>query len=839
MGVVYKAKQLQANRIVALKMILSGQLAGAEEVARFKAEAEAVARLDHANIVPIFEVGEYEDRHFFSMAFVDGVSLKERMRDRRFKPREAADLIRTLAAAVHYAHGQGIVHRDLKPANILLDRKGHARITDFGLSKMQDDTDDLTGTGQLLGTPAYMSPEQATGTSSEIGPLSDVYALGAILYEMLCNRAPFREDSILDTLEQVRTAEPSPPRSFVPNLDRDIETICLKCLSKSPQSRYSSAIELADDLGKYLRNEPIKARRIHVGQKLLRWCQRKPVVAGLALTSILLCIVLVPLAAYFAQTSRSKAAVADLATEQAKQNLLLASNAANRLVEQAQMLSDIPKTETHRQDLLKQASDFYDDFLRQQPQNPRLRQQAAVVHRSMGDMYRLLGEFTAASNAYGSSVRQLQKLADEFPEEPEHRRQLATSQIWLAVLLNPKELDQSLESLNEAVSIYQRLTEQIGDDSRDIQGLAQAHYNRGMVHSGMGQPQRAEEDYETATDLLDQLQNQFPESFDETCRRAFARTLNNFGNFLKKNERLNEGSVRSQRAIELLQTSYNQGTLDREGKEELAIYQNNYANALMAQKKSDLASQQNQKSIELLEQLVEDFPRYPRLRNELANTYNSRGALQGRARKLEEAQESFEAAENTFAQLMEDYPEDIVYANRRGSAIYNIAVIDYMQLSYDRAAVGLHQAMKLHQQAVDTNNRDEKLASDLANDIVLLGKCYLATNAHRKTMELIEQSYQSFEATPKLRWNAAQWAAKCAKLVQEEVRLEVSEAEELMESYATRSVSLIGDCLGAKIIQIEDIVLKSAIQEPFDVFQGRHDFEQLIKEWVSVADSDQ
>ncbi|MCH7726023.1 MAG: protein kinase [Planctomycetes bacterium] len=282
MGVVFKARQTSLNRIVALKMILAGQLASEADVERFHTEAEAAAQLDHPGIIPIFEIGEHEEQHYFSMALVDGESLATKVAEGLLPTRDAAELVRTVAQSVQYAHERGVIHRDLKPANILIDEDGQPRITDFGLAKKVDADSSLTGTGQVLGTPSYMSPEQAGGETEKIGPLSDVYSLGAILYTLLTGRPPFQSASPTDTLIQVLQQEPVSPRMLNPKVPRDLETICLKCLEKDPRKRYPTALELGDELGRYLGSEPIQARPVSRRERVWRWCMRNPVVASLA-----------------------------------------------------------------------------------------------------------------------------------------------------------------------------------------------------------------------------------------------------------------------------------------------------------------------------------------------------------------------------------------------------------------------------------------------------------------------------------------------------------------------------------------------------------------------------
>ncbi|MBI2808293.1 MAG: protein kinase [Planctomycetes bacterium] len=298
MGIVYEARQTDLGRTVAIKMMSAGRLRP-KYLARFRAEAAAAAHLQHPNFVQIFEVGDIQGRPFFSMEFISGGSLADLLTKQPFNARDAAHLVETLARAIHTAHKRGIVHRDLKPSNIMLTEEGTPKIADFGLAKRLDADTDHTRTGEVLGTPSYMAPEQAEGKKDRIGPATDIYALGAVLYELLAGKPPFQGINPLDALRQVVNVDPTPPSAFAPQTPRDLEAICLKCLEKSPAQRYASALELADDLRRYLDGKPVTARHLGWLGRTWKMVRRHP--QGVALVGSLAVLVCLPLLWLFGQ----------------------------------------------------------------------------------------------------------------------------------------------------------------------------------------------------------------------------------------------------------------------------------------------------------------------------------------------------------------------------------------------------------------------------------------------------------------------------------------------------------------------------------------------------------
>jgi len=407
MGIVYKARQASLNRVVAVKLLLRGEYASEDFIKRFRIEASAAASLQHPNIVTIHEIGVHQGQHYFAMDLVDGPNLEQLLRDGPLPARRAAGYVRIIAEAIHFAHTRQILHRDLKPSNVLIDANDQPRVTDFGLAKhlvgtgsAQSDaisqevtdavervpTDSLTLSGQVLGSPAYMPPEQASGQREKVGVTSDVYSLGAILYHALTGRPPFEGKSVADTLKQVESNEPIAPRLVNSSVPRDLETICLKCLEKEPTQRYANAEEVAEELGRFLRQEAIKARPLCRSERVFRWCRRNPVVASL--TTVIVVAVVAGAAGWMqVKSSRQKA----LAT----------------LYESDDFLVQRALTETNLSEA-RLILEALDRAIRRHPENPLLWRARGIVSEKINELEEAYAHFSRAIElAGGNEEREL------------------------------------------------------------------------------------------------------------------------------------------------------------------------------------------------------------------------------------------------------------------------------------------------------------------------------------------------------------------------------------------------------------------------------------------------
>ncbi|MDA1049622.1 MAG: serine/threonine-protein kinase [Planctomycetota bacterium] len=497
MGVVYKARQRKLNRIVALKMILAGQFADQGDIDRFYAEAQAAAHLRHPNIVGIHEVGECEGQHYFSMEYIEGKSLGDLVREHPLAPRNAAKFVKTVSEAMHYAHEEGVLHRDLKPSNVLVDENDVPLVTDFGLAKRTAEQSQLTVAGTVLGTPSYMPPEQASGKLDQISVRSDVYSLGAILYELITGKPPFGAANPWETIKQVLSNEPVSPRLLNSGVPADLETICLKCLQKDQVRRYQSAQDLAEELQRFLAGEPILARPIGIVERSLRWCYRNPWPTA-ALGVLLLGVVGTSAGLKIARDAQHEAEIAQSEAEMSRDQLLDAINKLFTAWSDVTLINE-PGFEDVRKELLATASDLYEQMGTQLGADPK-------IQKRLGESYFRLGRLMFNFQSYDNSRKSLEKglkiqreldAASPGEEEPLHALGESLNlygNVLEVTATGPNNApNESQKHLEEAEGVYedviekrQKLADAIPDKPEYKRQLLNSRMNHGMVQQRMG-----------------------------------------------------------------------------------------------------------------------------------------------------------------------------------------------------------------------------------------------------------------------------------------------------------------------------------------------------------------
>jgi serine/threonine protein kinase len=690
MGVVYKARQLRLNRLVAVKMIRAGDEAGPAALARFRTEAEAAARVQHPHIVQVYEIGEKDGQPYCVMEYVNGGSLARCLAGAPLEPIASARLLETLARAVQAIHDQGILHRDLKPANILLHLAPDdnatitsdmlqspgcvPKISDFGLAKPAESAG-LTQTGAVLGTPSYMAPEQADSRSQIIGPCADVYGLGAIFYELLTGRPPFRGVNVLETLEQVRRRDPVPPRQLQPAVPRDVEIICLKCLEKEPAKRYASAAALADDLERFRQNRPILARPAGRWERGLKWARRRPALATLA--AAILFILIAALSGGLVYTLHLQAARAE--TERQRQQAARSYRQALEAVEQmlvrmgAQRIEAIPGTEKAQVDALKQAVRLYEELLAEQEQpDPDLYARLGFALTYLGNRQMGLGRPGEAE----SNCRRSLELLDNLPEDLRDRRcrqQSAFARYILGTILTAKNKRSQAERLyREACDILTPLS----DDPEACHLLGGCYTGLSQVSKDLKQ---SREHILQALRLREDLHKKDPDNW--FYRNALAETLFNLAHGALSSGRADEAEALFNRCIALLgplaerTTRMNDQPAARVGAQVILLHCYTGLGMLWANRgKFDQAETFHRKAIALSEELVRLYLD-PSRRHELAQGYLDLGAAYQVSQKSKKAEEMYRKAIAIQEALVRDLPDIVLYRSNLASSYVNLGLL--------------------------------------------------------------------------------------------------------------------------------------------------------------------
>ena len=837
MGVVYQARDLRLRRLVALKMIRAGAYATPAELARFRAEAEVQASLQHPNIVQIFEVGAAEECPYITQEYVDGGGLDKQIAGTPRPAHAAAQLVETLARAIHSAHQRGLVHRDLKPSNVLLTAGGTPKITDFGLAKRLQGPAGQTKTGDVVGTPAYMAPEQAAGQSQVVGPATDIYALGTMLYELLTGRPPFLAATPLETLLQVRTQDPVPVRRLQPKVPRDLETVCLKCLHKEPAKRYPTAEALADDLRRFLEGKPIVARPVRVWERAFKWAKRRP--ALVAVGSLALILVVAAWAVGTVRTVREKARaeealrlalqegtradetlslalqVMDEIALKALEKQLPAVGGFNILKERFEGLppmhrellqrepsqhvqSPPPRADNeealppgHRE-LLQQVLKLYEAFTRVNQNSPTAQREQGRAYRRIADVHYLLGQRSAADAAYRQAITYLEERAAALPDEPAFRQELALCYQHLALLVAASAPTLAEEPYRKAAALQERLAAEFPTVPDYRAELARTYSNLG---SWLPPEQAAEGDQVSrrAVELLEQVVAEVPDQPEYRYFLAVAY-LHQGG----KLSTLNDKADTYRRALAICRPLVDTYPDRSDYAEALGTCYFSLGSILNGLGQPAEAEQAHHQSRQVFERLALAYPRVPGYQRQLAASFTNLGLLLHETDRLCEAEAAYRRALEHWdkvQRLMTDFATSVGHHYDLGVVLNNLG--DLLQKRGDAQAARplLEQSVDHHRSAFRANPQHSAVRGALSHRLRLLAEVLVQLGDYPAADAALEELFQILPDDWDDPFGAAASLARCAAHVERAPGLADSRRRALVAAYAGRIPDLVTEAV--------------------------------------------
>jgi eukaryotic-like serine/threonine-protein kinase len=766
MGVVYEATQISLQRKVALKVLPFAAMWDHKQIARFQNEAQAAAQLQHANIVPVFAVGQERGVHFYAMQLIQGRSLDQILGELRReatadRPPSDQCLVSTMAAdstvqselssehaagqsrycraiaglgiqaasALQYAHECGVVHRDIKPSNLLVDHRNKLWITDFGLARVQD-SPGVTVTGDVVGTLRYMSPEQATGKQALVDPRSDIYSLGATLYELLTLRPAFGGDDRQAVMHAIGEQEPMAPRTIDPAIPIDLETIVLQAMAKSRDERYLTAQQLADDLNRFLEGKPTLARRPTLADRAGKWVRRHRMVVALAAGFLLVLTGVSTTGAILLSREHGRK---QAALEAAQANLEQAREVVNRFGGQfAQELAKLPGSEPLRMAVLNDTLNYHEQFIKRAAGNPELKSDLAATHFHSGSIASQLGDQSKALASFEKAITLFAELAEAAAKPAEHRQQQATALNNLALLYAAQgKADEARKRYNTAIQLQSDVVASDASPKAASRLLAELYTNRGLLERQNGDAIEARKSLTRAIAQLEKILAAAPE--DDEARHALAMAFNN-RSFVEQASHWDAAEQSCQRAVELFEelaaTEADNETVSAATRGDLALSYNNLAAIRGHLGKHAEAITAFRRAVELQEQLVRQAPGVVQFRSDLAITWNNLAQALARQEKPQVSNEAYDRAQELFNEMVADYPQDIRYQSSLAGVLNNRGMASELAGDLDTALAEYRAAIEHQKVAVGQAPRNSQYREFLSKHYFNCGRTLRNMDRH-------------------------------------------------------------------------------------------------------------
>ncbi len=858
MGVVYRARQHSLGRVVALKMLRDDAFATQDDRARFRREAVTVAGFQHAHIVPVHDFGEDAGRPYFSMELLEGGSLDRKLRGTPLPPKEAAELVEQLARAMDFAHAQGIVHCDLKPGNVLLAADGTPKISDFGLARQLGPGASQGHVG-VVGTPSYMAPEQANGEKT--GPAADTYALGAILYDALTGRPPFHAASSAETLVQLLGEEPVSPRQLNPQVPRDLETVCLKCLEKDPAKRYPSALALADDLLRFRNGEPTLARPASPAERALKWARRRPAVAGFAAVSAAALLLLVAGGTTFALRLKFERDAADFQRGQAEEQKQRALDsyrlAQEALRECVGKVADDPRVRSGplqdvRRVMLQSEALFYERFLKLAGDDPAFQAERGQTLRRLGFITAELAPKKEAVGHYLQAADVFRELARTRPDEVRHRVDLANTLNNLANLYQANNAYEDAEPTHrESLALWEAILRDAPGAREHLLGQATSLNNLARLYRATRKWAECKQTHERALALRQALFRDYPEN--ARVRADLAQSYNNLGNLYVDQNR-SEHAVRVQQAaLALRQALARQAPALAEHQAGVANSHLNLGNAYFFLGQQPKAEVEYRTALTVGAPLAEKYPMVIEYRADLALYHKGVGNACYLANRFAEAEEAYQLAIPLYQALARDDPTVERYPVELGGTHCNVANARSKAGRPAQAVAAYDDAIATLQPVFDRQSHNRYAREFLHNAHAGKATALVEQGRYAEALPHQDKAYEltgSAEARlyrainlARLREHvrAAAEAGELAKAKKPTGELffqlarvfalnvtAVPDDESLAEQYASRSIELLTQARAAGLFKKPAAVQQLRERKDFDVLREREDFRALL-----------